>query len=166
MTRRQRQQFNASSAPRAVAIARDKQVANRRRVMMVAGTLLALLALLVIAAPRAHAADTRVSVWVNGCPKDFQPAAVQRNGITYVPLRQGVEAVGARMKWDRVANKAIITSGGRTAIVRKSDGILVNGALLIPLRLVSQALDCRVAWDPGAKAVRLTLRQAMPTVPT
>lgn len=130
-----------------------------------AGLLLAVLAALLVAPMVSWAEDQKVAVVVNGCPQYFSPAAFSREGVTYVPLRQGVEAVGGRLAWDAVNSRAIITAGTQVAVVKKTQGLIVNGSLFIPLRMVGEALDCRVSWDGATKTVRIETREA-PVVPT
>jgi len=133
------------------------------RLMVLALALGVVLAGMMLLAKPTWAADTMVGITVNGCPKDFK--GISRNGTTYVPLRQGTEAVGGTLKWDEAKQRAVITSGGRQAIVYKSQGIMANGKLLIPLRMVGQALDARVTWDAKAKSVNISTRSTAP-VPT
>lgn len=132
---------------------------------VVASLVPAVLATLLLAPMVSWAEDQKVAVVVNGCPQDFNPAAFSREGVSYVPLRQGVAAVGGTLKWDAVNSRAIITSGAQVAVVKKSQGLIVNGSLFIPLRMVGEALDCRVSWDGATRTVRIETREA-PVVPT
>jgi hypothetical protein len=119
--------------------------------------------LLLLAPKLSWAADQKVKIWVNGCPKDF--GGIARNGVQYVPLGATVKAVGAKMTWNAAAKQASIISGSRQAVVKRSQGVTVGGALYIPLKSVGPALDCRATWDGAAKAVRIETRKTAP-VPT
>ena len=125
--------------------------------------LAAAVALLLLAPRLSWAADQKVKIWVNGCPKSF--AGIARNGVQYLPLGATVKAVGGKMTWDARAKQANITSGPRQSAVKQSQGVTVGGALYIPLKLVGPTLDCRATWDGAAKAVRIETRKNAP-VPT
>lgn len=149
-------------APRALARARTQQPSWT--LLMMVGLLVVGLALAFAVRP-AGADDQKVTVYVNGCIKEWAPPAIQRNGTTYVPLRQGVDAVAGRLKWDAVNSRAIITAGRRTAVVAKSQGILVDGSLFIPLRMVAESLGVKVVYDGAARVVKLATAPSVP-VPT
>lgn len=100
-------------------------------------------------------ADRTVKVFVNGCPKIFNPPAIERNGTAYVPLRAGAQAIGAKVKWNARTGQAFITSSRRSVTVRASQGVMVKGRLLLPLRLLGDSLGCKVGWDAKASAVRI-----------
>lgn len=146
------------------ALARERTQQPSWTLLMTVGLLVVGLALGVAVRPAA-AADQKVTVYVNGCIKEWAPPAIQRNGTTYVPLRQGVEAVAGKLKWDAVNSRAIITAGRRTAVVSKSQGVLVDGSLFIPLRMVAEALGVQVSYNGEARVVDLTTRANVP-VPT
>ena len=142
------------------------QAVTRVRTDQLRWLLLALAAatVLLLLAPRlSWAADQKVKIWVNGCPKDF--GGIARSGVQYLPLGATVKAVGAKMTWNAAAKQASITSGSRQAVVKQSQGVTVGGALYIPLKLVAPALNCRATWDGAAKAVRIETRKTAP-VPT
>jgi len=105
-------------------------------------------------------ADTLVDVYVNGNKQDFWPAARVREGTTYAPLRAAAEAVGAEVKWIEAQQVAIICQADACAIIRKQQGIIVNGRLLIPVRLMAEALDAKVFWDGQRKAVMIVTGSA------
>lgn len=152
----------AAKAPGVRALAADR---SGYWLWLVAGLLLAALAALLLAPRAGWAEDQKVAVLVNGCPQEFDPAAFSRDGVSYVPLRQGVAAVGGTLEWDAVNSRAIITSGTKVAVVNKNQGLIVNGSMFIPLRMVGEALDCRVSWDGATRTVRIETRETVP-VPT
>ncbi len=100
-------------------------------------------------------ADEIVSVFVDGKRVNFRPEARVRAGTTYAPLRAAAQAVGADVKWEEAIQTAVVCTDTGCAMIKKQDGIIVNGSLLIPVRLMSQALGCEVRWDPAARAVRI-----------
>src|SRR4030067_603226 len=87
----------------------------------------------------AKAADTPVKVYVDNCLKQFDPPAIVREGKTYVPLRAGAEAVGAKVRWEASTRRAFVTSSSRSVMIRESQGIIVKDRLLVPLRLMGEA---------------------------
>lgn len=103
--------------------------------------------------------DQLVKVYVNGVEKNMTPAARERDGVTYAPLRAAAEAVGAHVKWQEKTQKAIVCTDKQCADIAASDGIMVNGRLLVPLRLMAQALGAQVMWDAGIRAVRINTRK-------
>jgi len=110
----------------------------------------------VMTVQRVGAADQPVKVTVNNKPVNMNPTAIVRNGTTYVPLRQGTEALGGKVKWDAQTQSAQISGCGKPSTIRASQGIMVNGSLLLPLRALGRALSCKVAWDAQAQTVRIT----------
>lgn len=164
MSRRKRLYLvRATQVNRVRVLAADR---SSDRLGVTACLLLAALIALLLAPRVIWAADQKVAVLVNGCPQEFDPAAFSREGVSYVPLRQGVAAVGGTLKWDAVKSRAIITSGTKVAVVNKAQGLIVDGSMFIPLRMVGEALDCRVAWDGAAKTVRIETRPTTAPVPT
>ncbi len=115
-----------------------------------------IMALVLVVALAASAwTNTLVDVYVNGQKQEFSPAARVREGKAYAPLRTAAEAVGAEVKWIESQQVAIICEGDTCAIIRKQQGIIVNGRLLIPVRLMAEALDAKVSWDAERKAVMI-----------
>ncbi len=103
-------------------------------------------------------ADMLVGVYVNGKKQEFKPAARVRGGKSYAPLRAACEAVGAEVKWQEEQQLATVCKGLRCVLIRKEQGIIVEGRLLIPLRLMAEALDAQVSWDSEHKAVRIVTK--------
>lgn len=96
-------------------------------------------------------------------------AAYVESGVTYVPLRAFLNALGGwDVWWDSGAGQAVAVSGDvELRADPTTDQITVGGKTLagqvtveagvtyVPLRLVAEALGCRVEWDPclGGAAV-------------
>lgn len=92
------------------------------------------------------------------------------SGVTYVPLRAFLNALGGwDIWWDRETKQAAAVSDG--AELRADPGanlVTVNGKHLsgrvtvehgvtyVPLRLVGEALGCRVEWDPYLAGAAVT----------
>ena len=111
------------------------------------------LGLLVALATSSAWADTLVDVYVNGKKQSFSPQARVRNSTAYAPLRAACEAVGSEVKWLEAQQAAAVCKGERCVLIRKKQGIIVDGRLLIPLRLMAEALAAQVTWDGKRKAV-------------
>ena len=115
----------------------------------------------------AGAARRSVPVQVDG--KAVTSAAYVEQGVTYVPLRALLNALGDwDVWWDSGTGQAAaasqstslradpaantVTVSGRTLAGRVT---VESGVTYVPLRLVCEALGCRVEWDPylGGAAV-------------
>ena len=108
----------------------------------------------------AGAARRNVPVQADG--RAITSTSYVERGVTYVPLRALMNALGNwNVWWDSGAGQAAAVSGdavlradpakntvtvnGRTLTGRVT---VENGVTYIPLRLVGEALGCRVEWDP------------------
>ena len=111
--------------------------------------------LLLCALAPAWAGDVPVKVYVDGRLQGYTPAARLRDGTVYVPLRQGAESLGVQCKWQPRTNTAQVCTDNGCAIIRKSEGIVVNGSLLLPLRRMGNAVGARVTWDAARQAVTI-----------
>ena len=128
-----------------------------------------LTALLLCAALTVPAGAARRSVPVQADGKAVTSAAYVEQGVTYVPLRALLNALGDwEVWWDSGAGQAAavsqsaslradpaantVTVSGRTLAGRVT---VERGVTYVPLRLVCEALGCRVEWDPylGGAAV-------------
>jgi len=104
----------------------------------------------------ALAADVPVKVYVNGKLQSYSPPAVLRGDTVYVPLRAGAQSLGISVKWHEDTQMAQICTDKGCSLIRKSEGIVVNGSLLLPLRKMGEATGAKVSWDAANKAVRIT----------
>ncbi len=118
--------------------------------------LLLLLSFALSAALGAWAADVPVKVFVNGKAQSYNPPALARDGKTYVPLRQGAESLGYTVEWLPAENGAKVCDNDSCLLIRKNEGLVVNGALFLPLRKMSESFGAKVSWDPKRKAVVIT----------
>ncbi len=124
--------------------------------------LAALLLLLGLALP-ARAADA-YPVSIAGAAEALN--AVNRDGVTYLPLRQLFESCGATVQWDAATrtitsrrldgaelkldmrqNTAELTAQGQTAkLAMPQKGYISAGVTYLPLRFVAESLGCVVEW--------------------
>lgn len=102
------------------------------------------------------AADVPVKVYVDGKLQSYNPPAVLRAGTVYVPLRAGAQSLGISVKWHDDTQMAQICTDKGCTLIRKSEGIIVNGSLLLPLRKMGEATGAKVVWDGAKKAVLIT----------
>ena len=106
-----------------------------------------------VSSAHASAADVIVKVFVNGKEQSYAPSARLRNGVTYVPLRQGAQSLGFTCEWLVNENAAKVCDEKQCIMIPKKDGLIVNGSMFLPLRKVAEAFKAKVAWDPKKKAV-------------
>ena len=105
-----------------------------------------------------QAADQTVAVYVDGKLLKCTPAAIVRDGVTYVPLRAAAEAVKGEVTWQQKSQMAVVCRGEQCVPVRKAQCIEIGGSLLVPLKLVGTALKCGVQWDGKSKSVRISTK--------
>lgn len=101
----------------------------------------------------AGAQDVAVSVYVNGKLQKYDPPALVRDGVTYVPLREGAVSLGLDVKWMPELNAAQVCDDVSCVIIPKNEGIIVKGRLMLPLRKMGEFMGARVTWDGARKAV-------------
>lgn len=109
------------------------------------------------------AKNAAIRVYVNGRLVRLSPAAMTRDGKTYVGLRGVGRALGASVRWVEKSKTAIVTVGNKRTRVPQSKGITVNGVLFLPLRATGEAVGCAVQWDGPNRTVRITSEPACPT---
>jgi hypothetical protein len=112
----------------------------------------------VVGAGVCQAADQSVAVYVDGKLLKCTPAALVRDGVTYVPLRAAADAVKGEVTWQPKSQMAVVCRGGQCVPIKKTQCIEVGGSLLVPLKLVGTALKCEVQWDPKSKSVRISTK--------
>lgn len=109
----------------------------------------------------ALAKDIPAKVYIDGKLQAYEPPAVVRGGVTYIPLRQAASSLGLTTEWMDKARAAKICGTSACTLVKASQGIIVKGHLLLPLREMAKVLNAELRWDSKAKAVHIT-RQAAP----
>ena len=109
-----------------------------------------------------------VPVQVDGAHLDA--AAYLEQGVTYVPLRSLLDAMGGwELTWDTPSATAVAVNGSRTLTADPAantitvDGISYDGAVqvvrgrtYVPLRLVANSLGGSAAWDPWFSGAAVT----------
>lgn len=114
----------------------------------------------------AQAART-VPVQVDG--QTLSGTSYLEQGVTYVPLRYLLDALGGwEIRWDSAARAAVAVSGPARLTASPAENTVTvdgetlsgqvtvsNGRTYVPLRLVTEALGGTAAWDPylGGAAV-------------
>ena len=109
-----------------------------------------------------YAQDLIVQVYVNGKLQKYDPPARVRAGITYVPLRQGAASLGFSCEWLADQNAAKICDESGCMLIRKHEGIVVNGSMFLPLRKMGEAFGAKVTWDPTRRAVIIEKAKSKP----
>lgn len=144
---------------------------NKERIFFVKRAFLCgLLAAAALAVP-ANAART-VPVHVDG--GRLPGTSYLESGVTYVPLRYLLDALGGwTVDWDSTQKAAVASSGStRLTATPSKDTIqinqktlrgnvtLSNGRTYVPLRLVAEALGNEVEWDPYLQGASVTSAHA------
>ena len=115
-----------------------------------------IVALLFVLAVAVGAKDVSVKVLVNGKLQAYDPPARMRDGKTYVPLRQGAASLGFSCEWIEEHNAAKLCDEHSCLLIRKEEGIIVNGSMFLPLRRMGETFGAKVTWDGKQKAVIIT----------
>lgn len=114
-----------------------------------------IVALLVGVLSLAGAQDVMVKVTVNGKAQSYSPAARMRDGIVYVPLRQGAQSLGVNVKWHAEARRAQVCTPTGCSLIRQTEGLMVNGSLFLPLRKMATVTGARVGWNAATRTVTI-----------
>lgn len=152
----------------------------RRFSRMTALLVAAALALSLLPAPAA--ADSHVTVWLDGRPLPLNPPAVIVNGRTLVPLRAIFEAMGAQVHWDgatqtvtasRSGHYVRLWIGNRLACLDETcdqtqtvdvPAELRGDRTFVPLRFVATAMGAGVEWDGFNRMVNIRSNVGRPVV--
>ncbi len=109
---------------------------------------------------------------VNGAVYPLPAAPVIKDGVTLVPLRFLVEALGMEVHWDNQSREITIKGQEREIRLKpESKEAMVEGQLqslpcaptisegttLIPLRFVAETLKCQVSYLASSREVSITL---------
>lgn len=107
----------------------------------------------------AKAAPRRASVQINGTV--LNAACYVDSGVTYVPLRTLLDALGGwTLQWDAGTKTAVADSSSARLIADPNTNTITldgtprsgrvtveNGRTYVPLRLVMEAMGAKVVWD-------------------
>ncbi|ATW26056.1 copper amine oxidase N-terminal domain-containing protein [Candidatus Formimonas warabiya] len=114
--------------------------------------------------PQSNAGNTEIKVVINGSPKSFSPAPVNKDGSVLVPMRSFFEALRCQVTWDEATKTAVgtkndtvvkLTINKNSAYVNNQIKSLttaaqvINGSTFIPLRFVGEALGAEIKWENG-----------------
>ncbi|MEN1988293.1 CotH kinase family protein [Paenibacillus hubeiensis] len=113
-----------------------------------------------------------ISVTLDGKTVSFpNQAPILKNGRVMVPVNSILEALGAKVTWDKTAKTVTAELGEQTLVIKigssaatlngasldlGTPAILQNKRTLVPIRLVTEALGMKVDWDKTASQVSLT----------
>ncbi|MHB8996089.1 MAG: copper amine oxidase N-terminal domain-containing protein [Armatimonadota bacterium] len=132
---------------------------------------LLLLACLALPLLLGQAAAAGPAIVVDGTPLVCPQPAVNRSGVTLLPLRPVLDALGAQAEWRPKEKKLQVRRGERLVElwigtpVAQVDRVplqldvpplLINGTTYIPLRVVARAFEAGVRWDPLAKTITVS----------
>lgn len=128
-------------------------------------TLALVLLLAALCLPSASAAEGRtVSVRLNGAL--LTQNALLRDGVTYLPLRALMEALGFTVTWESESRSALAVSescylaapvGSRAihinhrTLYAAEETVVRDGVTYAPLRLIAEELGLSVHWDRAAQ---------------
>jgi hypothetical protein len=131
---------------------------------------------IVVLAGGIAAADSNVSITLNGAPLALNPGPEERDGRVFVPLRGVFERLGASV----VYQSGTITAQGNGHSVQLQIGstqatvdgqaqtldvapFIIGDSTYVPLRFISQALGAGVNYDSSQNLVALSSGPQQPT---
>lgn len=123
-------------------------------------------------------ANQSITIYINGKLTEFNPKPVVTEGVTYVPIRQIGEAIGASVWYNSDSNTIGINYNGTSvAFIAGSTTARVNGEKVttpaskiinnttyVPLRFISQTLGLNVDWNDAKKTVYISEKETAYTV--
>jgi hypothetical protein len=107
---------------------------------------------------------------VNGTPKMLDAAPLIVNGVTLVPVRGVMEALGSSVAWNGENRQVAVTGSGMKILLTLDQSNaevneetvpllqppqIINGRTMIPLRFISETLRYRVDWDAGERKITI-----------
>lgn len=121
----------------------------------------------VLAASSATTSDTNeVSLLLNGKPLKLDAKPVLRDGVTYVPVRSLLTALGATVHWDDSTKTVTATHNQSTVKVRVNDStgwtngkevhianpaLLINSKIYVSLRWMNESFGAVVKWHAATR---------------
>lgn len=118
---------------------------------------------------QAEAANTDVKVFINNKQLQFAENAKIVNGLTMVPLRETMEALGSEVKWNQ-SDKVTITKGNSTITLQFGNKVayqngvkwvldtapfVEKGRTFVPLRFISEGFQYEVKWNNSTRSVNI-----------
>lgn len=126
------------------------------------------------------AAQSPITVLIDGTPLLLDVPPVQIEGRVLVPLRGVFERLAAKVVYDpagqtvtatREAVTIVLRLGSREARINNRIVLLdvpalaLRGRTMVPLRFVSEALGARVDWEEATRTVQIHTVTAVPATP-
>lgn len=123
-------------------------------------------------------ADQNITIYINDKLTNFNPSPVIIDGVTYVPIRQMSDAIGASYWYNSDSNtiglnydgtSVAFIAGSSTARVNGEQvtipaSRLINNTTYVPLRFFSQTFGLNVDWNDSTKTIRISENNATYTV--
>ncbi len=144
--------------------------------------LLTIMLCIVFIVPQALAAgsnttgDTNdVSLLLNGKPLNLDTKTVLRNGVTYVPMRSLLTALGATVNWDDTTKIVTATHNQTTVKVKVNDSVgwtngkevhianpalLINSKMYVSLRWMNESFGAVVKWHAATRTAAVYYPEA------
>lgn len=137
------------------------------------GFIAAILAILCLALP-VSAANSTISVILDGKAISFDQPPIEQKGRTLIPVRAVSEALQARVDWDEATQTVTVTKDDTTISLILNSRVAgvdreyteikildvpateINGRTLVPLRFLAESLGLGVGWDEATQTVTLT----------
>ncbi|HIW48159.1 MAG TPA: trypsin-like peptidase domain-containing protein [Firmicutes bacterium] len=150
--------------------------------------LLAILLLLLFTCIPVQGQERSIQVTLNGSPLTFSPSPVLQDGVTFVPMRPLLEALGYQVDWQGESHTVTAQSENRTlsfaigentalvngvSVPMTTPAYLDQGVTMVPLRFLSEYSGAAVTWDDATSSISITtsrsvqqLAQSMVTLST
>ena len=118
-----------------------------------------------------------VKIYFNGEEISFRVAPQFQNGRLVVPVRPFLEALGAKIDWDRERGSVITALEDKTIVLHVNDAmieingdvievdtpaVIVAGTTMLPLRIVSELFGLQVNWDSEKGVVEVESKNYVP----
>lgn len=101
----------------------------------------------------------KVKIYHNNQRINFSLAPYIQDGVTYVPLREFAESLGAEVIWNNVDETAHVKYSGKIIEAYPDNiSVMINDSIMIPIRNIADFLDLNVIWEEFSQSVYLTNR--------
>lgn len=154
-------------------------VEKRKKSLVVAVFILALLTAIPFTAFASSSNVSNVTVKVNGSEVFFpdEKPFIDQNNKTLVPVRFISEELGAEVKWCSTQRKVTITNSNKEiqliigqsqatvngeVISFDTSAVIVGTRTMVPLRFISESLGVDVGWNSETRTVLITTGETKP----
>ncbi|MEX1029886.1 MAG: beta-propeller domain-containing protein [Paenibacillaceae bacterium] len=111
-------------------------------------------------------AITDVSLLLNGKPLQLDAESILQDGVTYVPMRSLLTALGANVQWDEATNSVTATHNETTVKVKVNEtkgwtngkevliahpAQLIDGKVYVSLRWMNESFGAVVKWHAATR---------------